>query len=61
MWMTAYIREVKRQLRDVYGFSPDRTVDGEPCFNLIPDGLYPMLIEGKIDEIRIAGGKIFCT
>lgn len=47
MWMTALVREVKRQLRDVYGLEPSRVVDGEPCFDQVPDGLYPMDAEGR--------------
>ena len=44
MWMTDFVREVKRQLRDVYGLTPSREADGEPCFDNVPDGLYPMVI-----------------
>jgi hypothetical protein len=61
MWMTDYIREIKSQFRDVYKFIPDRVVDGgEPCFNNIPDGEYPMTIEGKLDNVKIIDGKINC-
>lgn len=60
MWMTDYIREVKRQFRDVYHFEPSRTVDDEPCFDKLPDGGYPMEIEGKTDYVKIVDGKISC-
>ena len=60
MWMTDYIREIKIQFRDTYNFIPDRFVDGEPCFNHIPDGEYPMIIEDKLDKVRIIDGKINC-
>ena len=59
MWMTEYIREVKKQFRDRYGFKPDRIVGDELCFDSIPDGTYPMKINGKKDIIRIVEGKIF--
>ncbi len=53
MWMTSFVREVKRQLRDVYGIAPSRIVDDEPCFDSLPDGLYPMEIEGKIEQVVV--------
>lgn len=60
MWMSDYIREIKKQFRDKYGFTPSRTVGGEPCFDNIPDGNYPMRIEGKIDQVKITNGTISC-
>jgi len=60
MWMTEYIREIKRQFRDVHGFTPSRVVEGEPCFEHIPDGEYPMTIDGKLDKVRIVQGSISC-
>lgn len=63
MWMTDYIREIKRQFRDVYNFTPERTEPGdEPIFadGQIPDGLYPMTIAGQRDNVRIVEGNIHC-
>ena len=60
MWMTQYIREIKIQLRDKYHFTPSRVEDGEPCFENIPDGEYPMTIDGKLDPVRVENGRIFC-
>lgn len=60
MWMADYIREIKKQFRDKYGFTPSKTVGGEPCFDNIPDGMYPMRIEGKLDHVKIEKGKISC-
>lgn len=60
MWMTDYIREIKRQFRDVYHMKPSRTVGDEPCFNHIPDGEYPMKIEGKTDYVRVTDNSISC-
>ena len=62
MDMLSYIREIKINLRDVYGFKPNRTVgNGEPCFDSIPPGYYPMVIEGKKDWVEITSdGKINC-
>lgn len=57
MWMTEYVREVKKQLRDKYGFVPDRTVGDEPCFDHIPDGDYPMTINGKLDRVKVVNGR----
>lgn len=59
MWMTSYIVAIQRQLIDQYGFpeNPDRagTILGD-----VPDGEYPMTIEGRLDHVRIKDGKISC-
>lgn len=60
MWMTQYIREIKKQLRDKYGFKPSSVVEGEPCFDNIPDGEYPMKIYGQLDHVKITNGGISC-
>ena len=60
MWMTAYIREIKKQFRDVYHFVPNNPGVDEPNFDHIPDGEYPMTIEGKLDKVRIVRGSISC-
>lgn len=58
MWMTQYAQEVKRQFRDVYGFKPTGGTDIEPSFDIIPDGEYPMLIEGKNNVTIVKDGKM---
>lgn len=58
--MTAYISEIKRQFRDKYNFAPSGGTEREPLFDNIPDGTYPMEIEGKVDYVRIEGEKISC-
>jgi len=59
--MLEYIRAIKRQFRDVYKFIPDKTEPGDdPCFTTVPDGEYPMMIEGKLDHVRIVKGMINC-
>ena len=60
MWMTNYINEIKKQLRDTYHFVPKSEVGGEPLFDNVPDGEYPMTIEGKLDKVRIVNGSIHC-
>ena len=62
MWMTDYIREIMRQFHDVYGFVPVTRRGNEIKFGQgqIPDGEYPMTIEGKVDKVRMVGGKISC-
>lgn len=57
--MTDHVREVKRQLRDVYGLTPDREEGGEPCFHNVPDGIYPMTIEGRQEYPAIIGQRFF--
>lgn len=56
--MDNYVVKVKRQLRDKYGFTPSRVVgDDEPYFGKIPDGEYPMTIDGKLDRVKVINGK----
>ncbi|MEN9341833.1 MAG: hypothetical protein RIQ54_89 [Candidatus Parcubacteria bacterium] len=60
MWMTDYVRAVKRGLRDKYGFKPqDGSSEDEPLLD-IPDGEYPLLIDGAIDYIRVTDGSLYC-
>ena len=58
MWMTNYIREIQRQLIAQYGFAESPEAPGVPVE--VPDGAYPMTIDGKLDHVRIARGKISC-
>lgn len=58
MWMTDYIQAVKRDFRDVYGFKPSGGTKEEPLFERIPDGDYPMEIEGKTDHVKVENGKL---
>lgn len=60
MWMTAYIKEIKKQFVSKYNFQPSRMEGDEPIFDSIPDGIYPMKIEGKIDNVKITNGTISC-
>ena len=60
MWMTDYIRAVKRGFRDQHGIKPTGGTDYEPLFAEIPDGEYLMTIDGKRDRVRIVGGTISC-
>jgi len=58
MWMTGYIQEIQRQLIEQYGIREDPVRPGVPLD--VPDGEYPMTIEGKLDHVRINNGKISC-
>jgi hypothetical protein len=62
MWMTDYIRAVKRGFRDQHGFGPTGGTNDDPIFadGTIPDGEYPMEIDGKIDRVRLVDGSIDC-
>lgn len=60
MQMIQYINEIRRQMRDVYHFVPTGGTNSEPLFNNIPDGEYPMEIDGKMDKVRILNGGINC-
>lgn len=59
MCMTDYIAEIQRQLVTKYGF-PARGDYPEIPQNIVPDGVYPMTIEGKIDYVKITRGEINC-
>jgi len=54
MWMTEYIQEIQKLLIDKYGF--ERGSNG--CPQNVPDGEYPMKIDGKLDQVNIKDGKI---
>ena len=56
-----YIRLVKCGLRDVHGFvaRPGEPAN-DPCFDLIPDGEYPLQIHGREDRVRLENGRIIC-
>jgi hypothetical protein len=58
MWGTLYIAEIQRKLIDVYGFKENPEKPGLPMD--VPDGEYPMTIEGKKDYVQINGGNISC-
>ena len=58
MWMTDYIQEIQRKFIGVYGFSENPDKPGVPGH--VPDGEYPMTIEGKLDHVRVVDGKIDC-
>jgi hypothetical protein len=58
MWMTEYIREVQRQFITVYKFAENPEKPGLPKH--VPDGEYPMMIDGKLDRVRVTDGKIHC-
>ncbi len=59
MRMIEYTAAVKRGLRDVHGLTPTGGTDQEPTFDNVPDGVYPMEIDGKLDRVRVADGSLF--
>ena len=59
--MFRYLSAVKRGFRDKYNFIPiEGSTDNEPLFENIPDGDYPMEIDGKVDNVKIINGTINC-
>ena len=56
MQMIEYISEIKRQLIEVYEFPKNDS----GCPTEVPDGEYPIQIEGRTDYVRIRGGRISC-
>jgi fructose-1,6-bisphosphatase/inositol monophosphatase family enzyme len=59
MRMTDYIQAVKRDLRDQHGFTPcPGSSKDELLFDNVPDGEYPMTINGRLDYGRLDNGSI---
>lgn len=59
--MIDYINAIKRGLRDQHGMTPrPESSEAEPLFESVPDGVYPMTIDGKLDHVRITDGQISC-
>lgn len=58
MWMTTYIQAVQKGFIEQHGFQENPEEPGLPLE--IPDGEYPMTIDGKIDTVRVIDGRIFC-
>jgi hypothetical protein len=56
--MLEYIDEIKRQFIAEYGFAENPEKPGVPLD--VPDGEYPMTINGKLDNVRIVNGMIYC-
>ena len=59
MWMTQIVVEAKRQLRDVYGLVPSSVVGNECCFDNVPDGIYPMVMEEETMWVVLIGNKFY--
>lgn len=61
MMMTDYIRAVKMRLLTTF---PETCTlleqQGEEVIISLPDGVYPIEIEGKIDYVAIERDRIFC-
>jgi len=57
MWMTLYVNEIKRQFIDHYGF-PENPDQPGCVLGDVPDGDYPMTIDGKSVVIYIKQGMI---
>jgi hypothetical protein len=60
MWMTDYIRAVKRALRDQHSIHQIGGTPEDPSLETPDDGEYPCVIEGKTDKILITNGMIKC-
>ena len=53
-----YLQEVKRQLRDKYNFVQTGGTEDDPTFDDMPDGVYPMEINSRIDKVKIKSKDI---
>lgn len=60
LWYRDYIKAVKRELRDKYGFEATGGTEQDPILPDVPDGEYPMTIEGKLDRVTVKNGFIDC-
>ena len=60
MWMTTYIQAIQRHFIDELGYSENPDKPGTLLPNVVPDGTYPMMIDGKLDNVKIVDGGINC-
>ena len=58
MSMLSYIAEIQRKLIDEYDFPENPERPGLPME--VPDGSYPMTINGRLDHVKVEGGYISC-
>jgi hypothetical protein len=58
MWMTSYIASIQKHLVQDFGMSPRQDNPDVPAH--VPDGIYPMTINGRLDQVRIEDGRISC-
>ena len=60
--MIDYIRKIKVELFKTYGFQPIDPNAGELIYKegQVPDGEYPMVIDGKKDNVKIINGYFHC-
>lgn len=56
--MLEYINEIQRQLIETYGFAENPQKPGLPLD--VPDGYYPMIINRRLDHVRIVDGTFSC-
>lgn len=56
--MINYILEIQKQFIHKFGFKENPEKPGIPLN--VPDGEYPMEIDGKVDKVRIVNGFIHC-
>lgn len=56
--MIQTIKQVKINFRDQYHFKPSRVEFGEPCFDNIPDGTYPMVLDGDDWNVTVKDGRL---
>ena len=58
MWMSTYIQKIQKQFITTYKFKENPKKRGLPIH--VPDGEYPMKINGKVDNVHVKNGKIAC-
>ena len=58
MSMLSYIAQIQRRLIEEYGFTENPERPGLPLD--VPDGSYPMTIDGRLDHVKVEGGRISC-
>jgi hypothetical protein len=55
-----YVRQIQQKLITEYGFHEHAKHPGVPTD--VPDDIYPMEIDGRVDNVRVVQGHIeFCN
>jgi hypothetical protein len=55
---TNYANQIRCQFRDVFNFVPTGGTIDVTTFNNIPNGIYEMKINGKVDKVKVINREV---